>query len=357
MGIDKTANGYLITEQIINPKAVASKKATNQSPTVIYSIEGESIEGAINNLHIKTPRLIYQTHLRMVVFSEDIAKEGIKSILDYFMRSYEYRSDFYCVIAKGSPAKDVLSLLTPLESIPGVELFKLLELSAKETGLTNDIKLIGLINSITSEGTSPALNAVEIIRENINSVSTDAFKQSGSYDRLIYNGLGVLNSDKLVGWMTQEEGKGYNYIKNKIKASVEAVQCGKESEAVCNILSARSKVNADVNEGKPSVDISITLNYIVSSTRGNIDLTKINQALENKIKKLCKTSLEKAQKELQTDIFGFGDAVHRRDAGYWKSVKDKWSQEYVKMPVNISVKAEIKGIGEITKSLFTEEKG
>ena len=40
IGIDKTEDGYLLTQQIINPKAIASKKATNEAPVIIYSETG-----------------------------------------------------------------------------------------------------------------------------------------------------------------------------------------------------------------------------------------------------------------------------------------------------------------------------
>lgn len=363
LGIDKTENGYLITEQIINPVAVASQKAINESPVVVYSVEGESIDGAINYLLLKASRLIYNTHLRMVVFGEAVAKDGIKSILDFFMRSYEYRTDFSFVVARNSTAKDIISILTPLESIPAIEMYNMLKLSSKEVGTTNDVKLVELINSIASEGMSPALTGIEIVKERSGADNTDVFKQSGNYDKLHFGGLCAFNGDKFAGWLTEEDSKGYMYINNKVKASLEVVQCGDDSEVICNILSAKSKVKAEVKDGRPSVSISISAKYAISATRGSIDITKnessqiINKALEDKIKKICETSLERAQKELQTDIFGFGGAVHRKNSSYWKSVKDGWSRVYADMPVNISVKAKLISIGELTQSLFAKEKG
>ncbi len=116
-----------------------------------------------------------------------------------------------------------------------------------------------------------------------------------------------------------------------------------------------------MREGRPSAEVSISVKYAVSATKGGFDITKpenepvLNRALEDKIKLICEAALERAQKQLQTDIFGFGEAVHRKDPAYWKKVKDKWSLEYAGMPVDVSVKAELKSIGEITKSLFAKK--
>jgi spore germination protein KC len=76
MGLDKTADGYLLTEQIINPKAVAAKNPTDSAPVTLYTSQSSNIEVAINNLLLKSSRLIYNTHLRLVVLGEELAREG-----------------------------------------------------------------------------------------------------------------------------------------------------------------------------------------------------------------------------------------------------------------------------------------
>src|SRR5690554_2309930 len=99
IGIDKTENGYLVTEQVLNPRAIASKKATAESPVVIYTAEGNDLAEIIRRSTTQSSRVLYNADLRMVVFGEDVAKDGIQNILDYFLRNYEYRTDFYFVIA------------------------------------------------------------------------------------------------------------------------------------------------------------------------------------------------------------------------------------------------------------------
>ncbi len=363
LGIDKTADGYLVTEQVINPKAVASTKAMNQAPVVVYDGAGESIDGAINYLLLKASRLIYNTHLRMVVFGEDVAREGIGEFFNYFMRSYEYRTDFFCAVAKGSSAKDILCTLTPLESIPAVELFTMLKRSSEEIGVTRAMKVIDLVNSLSSEGVNPVLTGVEISREGEKSNDIDVLKLSENFEKLKFCGLAAFKGDRLAGWLTEEESKGYGYIAGKIKGSLEIVRCGEKSEINCNILSSKAKIKADTAGGKPSVAVEIAVKYAVSGTKGGFDITekqnikRMNRALENKIKRICAAALSKAQGKLQTDIFGFGEAVHRKDPSYWNAVKDDWEGVYRSMPVRVGVKAELVSIGEITKPVYSSKKG
>ncbi len=70
-------------------------------------------------------------HIRMVVFSEETARDGIQSIVDYLTRNGEYRTDFYFVIAKGASAKEVLSVLSASGSISGIEMYEKLSSAVK----------------------------------------------------------------------------------------------------------------------------------------------------------------------------------------------------------------------------------
>jgi spore germination protein KC len=239
----------------------------------------------------------------------------------------------------------------------------MLKRSADEIGVTTDMKVIDLINSLASEGVDPALTGVEINREGKKANNTDVLKQSGDFDKLKFGGLAAFDGDRLAGWLSEEESKGYGYITEKIKGSLEIVRCDEKSEVNCNILSCKAKARADTAGGKPSIAVEISVKYAVSGTRGAFDVTEksniesMNKALENKIKRICAKALSKAQGKLQTDIFGFGEAVHRTDPSLWKAVKDNWSAVYSSMPVKVEVKAELVSIGEITKPVYSRKKG
>ena len=50
----------------------------------------------------------YTGHLVVTVISENIAKEGLESILDYLARDTESRNFFYILLSKNSKAKEIL---------------------------------------------------------------------------------------------------------------------------------------------------------------------------------------------------------------------------------------------------------
>ena len=362
IGIDKTENGYLVTEQVLNPRVMASKKATAESPVVIYTAEGNDLAEIVRRFTTQSSRILYNADLRMVVFGEDVAKDGIQNILDYFLRNYEYRTDFYFVIAKNSTANEVLGTLTPIELVPGFSMYISLKMSEEKWAAMKSIRIIELVNSIIADGDNPVLTGIEISQDEISPKSTDILKQSGKYKKLKYTGLGAFNKDKLVGWVDEDESKGYNYITDNVKNTSEHADYDSKVKITYEIINAKSRTKVYFLENKPAIEVKIKTKCNIVIVEGEFDVSAeenkqvLNELLASKVKLLCEKALNKAQKELKTDIFGFGEAIHRKYPKAWEKLKDDWNDKFTDLPVNITVEAETKQLGQITKPLFMKEK-
>lgn len=362
IGIDKTENGYLVTEQVLNPRAIASKKATAESPVVIYTAEGNDLAEIVRRFTTQSSRILYNADLRMVVFGEDVAKDGIQNILDYFLRNYEYRTDFYFVIAKNSTANEVLGILTPIESVPGFSMYISLKMSEEKWAAMKSIRIIELVNSIIADGDNPVLTGIEISQDEISPKSTDILKQSGEYKKLKYTGLGAFNKDKIVGWLDEDESKGYNYITDNVKNTIEYADYDSKVKITYEIINAKSRTKVYFLENKPAIEVKIKTKCNIVIVEGEFDVSAeenkqiLNKLLASKVKLLCEKALNKAQKELKTDIFGFGEAIHRKYPKTWEKLKDDWNDKFTDLPVNITVEAETNQLGQIKKPLFMKEK-
>ena len=360
LGIDKSEEGYLISEQVINPRAIASTCSTQESPVTVFSAEGKNIQETIMRLMTLTSRKIYSSHLRMVILGEDIAKEGITDIIDYLLRFHEYRTDFYFAVAKGVSAKEILSILTPTESIPGVAMFIRLKTSYEEWAPTKAMRIVELANNLMADGINPVMNGIEIVEDSVKTDSTDVLKKSGEYEKLMYTELGVFSGDKLVGWLDEDQAKGYNYICGTVKhTSAFLDENGVELSA--DVLKAQSKIKATIENNQPKIDVAIKLKQIIVGVEGELDVSKeenletINKLAEDKVKNICEMVLQKAQKNLKTDIFGFGERVHDKDPAYWKTVKDNWNDVFAEIAVTFNVTVETIATGDLTKPMSIKD--
>ncbi|OPZ89437.1 MAG: hypothetical protein BWY74_02731 [Firmicutes bacterium ADurb.Bin419] len=93
---------------------------------------------------------------------------------------------------------------------------------------------------------------------------------------------------------------------------------------------------------------------------GDLDLTeenvieKLNDKIEEKLTILCNNAVKRVKEDFGTDIFGFGEYIHRAYPKLWKDIKDDWNSEFTKLPVNINVKVKINNLGLGTKSIFSK---
>lgn len=356
IGIDKSENGFLISEQIINPKAVASKRATDESPVVLYTGEGENIQEVIARMSMISSRKIYHAHLRMVIISEEVARDGIYDIVDFFLRNREFHTDFYFAIAKGITARELMDTLTPVEAIPGVDMFNKLTLSHKLWAPTKATRIPELANNLAAEGIAPAINAVELAGGGSEPISTEVLNQSSGYDKIKFTDIGAFQADKLVGWLNESEAKGYNYIIGNVKRTFGFSTDEGGNEVTAEVIKATSRIRASVINNQPQIEVEIKIRYVINQIKGDLDVTKIenleaiNRISESKIMDNCNKSVQKAQ-ELKTDIFGFGERFHAKDPAYWKTVKDNWNEVFTTLPVHINVKAELVTTGDLTKTI------
>ncbi|HPD01015.1 MAG TPA: Ger(x)C family spore germination protein, partial [Acetivibrio sp.] len=292
IGIDKTENGYLVTKQILNPSTIASDREMTESPIVVYSVEVSSMAEVNGRLMMKLSRKINNTHLRLVVFGEDVAKEGIENILDYFARNHEFRTDYYFAVARNATAKEILGILTPIEMVPGVDMYNSLKMSEDEWASIKSIRVIELVNSIMAEGKNPVLTGIKIDRKNkINANSTEILKLTDEYNLLELSNMCAFNKDKLVGWLDEDESKGYNYITGNVKRTAENAY-NDQVKISSMIMHVKSNTRVNLSENEPFIEVKIKIEQNIRSIEGNFDISSkenkqvLNEMFESKVKSL-----------------------------------------------------------------------
>lgn len=364
LGIDKTGDQFTVSAQVVDPGQVAMKAAGSGTrvPITVYKETGPSILEALRKMTTIAPRRIYLSHLRMLVIGEEMARSGISEALDFLSRGHETRTDFFIAIAKDGRAIDIMNVLTPLEKIPANNLFLSLETSAKFWAPTHGIFLDELVNGLAEEGKSPAVTGIRIkgdkekgdVIQNIQSIVPPA--------ELEYAGLAAFRKDKLIGWLTEDESKGFNYIQGFVKESAGHLECPNGGRIVTDVIRTTTKVKGKVIDGKPAIDILLYAEGDIAEVACGIDLqnpesiTKLSKQINENFKRLINKTLNKAQNGLKTDFIGFGNIFRKSHPKEWKEWKQDWQELFVTLPVDIHVDYRIRRIGTITNSLMEEMK-
>ncbi|WP_338450069.1 Ger(x)C family spore germination protein [Niallia oryzisoli] len=355
MGIDKVDEQYLITVQIVNPAEIASNKGAGRStPVIVFQEKGDTIFETLRKMTTNAPRKVYLAHLRMVIFGEELAKEGIRKTLDFFSRDHEFRPDFNIVVAKDSRAEDILKVLTSLEAIPANKLYNTLKTSEKVWAPSMSVTFDTLDSKLSSEGANPILTSVFKTSDKQSGGAKQNIENTDPPVRLKYNGLAVFKDEKLIGWLSEDESKGVNYALGEVKNTIVTFSCPQEGKVSLEVLRTKADLNTSMINGGPMGSIKLNVEANVADVEcAGLDLNKVStiydleKRAEKDIKGLVISSIEAAQKKYQTDIFGFGDTLHRSDPESWKKLKKDWNQRFANIPVTVDVQMKIHHTGTI----------
>ncbi|NOU91871.1 Ger(x)C family spore germination protein [Paenibacillus sp. LMG 31456] len=355
MGIDKSEGKYKITVQTVNPGQVASKKGSisTASPVVTYEEIGTTIPEALSRMTVKAPRHLYFAHLRMVIIGEKAAKEGISKQLDFLSRNMEMRTDFYFVIARKTDASEVLKMNSPMDPIPANNIYTKLDNSDKLWSATGSMTLNHLLQDLETEGKSPSITGIEIVGDR----SIGGKTTNGQYIEppvvLQYAGMAAFKADRMVGWLDENDTKVLNYVQNSVYQTTGYIPCPKgEGNITMQVIRSDTVIKASIHNGHPEFDVHIRIEQDISDAECRIDLSKativpeLKKLTDNKLVTLIEGSIKKVQKNLGTDIYGFGDALHHQYPKVWHQIKD-WNNVFTTVKVRVHVNSILRRMGTI----------
>lgn len=364
MGLDKKGDDIVVSLQIVNPTEIALKNAGQGAgtPVTTYQGRGATVLETLRRVTAVVPRKIYLSHLRVLVISEELAHEGVNQVLDVISRNYQLRTDFYLVVSKGAEANQVLKILTPIERIPANKLYSTLEFSQKEWAPTAKVRLDELISNLKLEGKEPVLTGIRIVGNEAVGQTRINVQRAEPPTKLVYSGLAVFKQDKLVGWLNESESKGYSYITDDVDKTVGTLDCPDETGQIAvQVIRSKTKMKGEIDNGQPRIHLNLIMEQDIGEVRcRQLELTKPDtlKQLESqgadRARDIINQSVRKA-KAYRSDIFGFGEAIHRADPAGWNKLKKDWEQQFRNLPVDVQVKVNIRRLGTVIDSYIQKK--
>ncbi len=365
LGVDRTEEGEIeITVHIAKPFAVARGTEGGVSTEKGFwtvSSTGSTAFEAMRNLLLQSPRRPFYAHNRFILIGEEYARAGVKDILDLFARNGETRRLARVEVIKGSTAKDFMQQVEfELERLPseGEEGIS----RSVEVGLSSqpvECTLNSFLQWLETEGMEPIAVRLELIPKkpdapiNVGELLREQVRASSKH-----GGAAVFKGDKLVGWLDETEMRGVNWVTGKVKSGILVIDQPNEKGKLVSleILRAKSKFQPEVKNAQVSVTVKIEAEASLGEIQGTLDPMKYPQAwtemesqMAEAIKREVMAAISKA-KELNSDIFGFGAALNRKQPKEWASLKDRWDLEFQRIDVKLEVEAKLRRMGLVTRS-------
>ncbi|WP_010194987.1 Ger(x)C family spore germination protein [Bacillus sp. m3-13] len=312
-----------------------TKKQEDKPYTNVEQTGASLIETAREIIQLRKNTVNGQ-HQRLIIISREVAENrSIREILDFFIREPEARMSMLVMITDGL-AKDILDYMET-DDIPSMHIYDITENFDKSNKLL-ERKSLAKINALMEAQAS-------FILQNV--VQTDG--------ELKLSGAAVIKGStlKLIGFLTEEELKGINWITAQTNGAIVKVEEeGSDKPIIYEQELLKSKITPTIEDDKLSFQVKVKSEGLIIEVATNTESfseektrRKLEEQIAEEIKKEIQTTLERIQKDLQVDVIGFHDYVRIKYPEFWKEHQSDWDTIFSQAPIDYEVQITITDFG------------
>ena len=411
LGIDGGEKAKLkVTAQFSKATAFDSGGGSSDSSGQIVMVSGEadSIFSGINLINSYIGKELNLAHCNVVVFSEELAKNGIGTQIYSLINTEEVRPSTTIDVSKCT-AYDYLDNVKPNIEKLTVQYFDTFSITSRLTGyfsnltigefynnLSSEIKactaILGGLNATARQENSEDSSSKSNSSESESSSSSNSEESGSSSDSSTQNdvskpepndvitnpedltagsssiegnrgsenmGLAVFNGDKLCGELTAMEAISHLLIKNKVDSCIVSINnpFNESSKAELQLYPTRnSKVSVDIKDDVPHISINLKIDADILTLDENIDygqkdiLETFSDATTKYLEQEISDYLNKVSKEYSTDIDNFGNKAlaYFETSSEWKDYN--WSEKFKNAVFDVNVDVTVISSLLITKT-------
>lgn len=355
--VDKIGNEFHLLVQVANPKNQNDASSANQPQFVTYEAKGNTIQEAFRNIVKESSRKIYGMHVQLLIITENIAKEDLSSMLDFFFRNVEIRKEFYVIVDTTKTDDKLLKVLTPVTNLSSKSIMDTLETNNKFLGISNLVTFNDLMDIYLDDNKELVLPTIYMEGNYEKGKNEEILKETDTETKIFLGNMAVFKAEKLLGYLTKEESITVNLIKNEINDTLITYECAKNKYTTSEITLDKTDIKIDLE--KLSVTINIKGTGTIAEYDCNGDLTKektinkINDKLNKYIEKTVKESIISINTNYNSDIYNFKDMIYKQDPKYYNKIKNNYYEEvFNKLNYSIKSEIELQGKGNIVGGTY-----
>ena len=323
LGIDSSDSKEIkVTFQFVTPPS--SNEGSSQETQIFEdTVDTNSIPNAINIMNSYLARKIDLSHCRNIVFSEEIAKNGISNFIYTLMNDDQVRPTSNIIVSTCSANEYIKNSIPSLETSI-TRYYDIFPSSGKYTGYVSDATIGNFYNALVCNACEPytILGGVtsSTQTDSQSTVPDDSNIKSGASPisglRSTENiGVGVFKHDKLVGELDAIETVCFHILKNNLSSFLVSIPDYNNSNSKIDlILSPKNTVDFDIKiiNGSPFIKINCEFTAKVFSIDENTNY--LNKENLNSVSYSCNSYMEnvllkylyKTSVEFRSDINGIG---------------------------------------------------
>ncbi|MCE5285439.1 MAG: Ger(x)C family spore germination protein [Pelosinus sp.] len=381
VGFDKAQEpGKLeVSFQIALPRTGSSGEGGGGEPkknAVVVSIKAATLAEAYNLLGSAIAYTPTLSHTKMLVFGEELARDGVQDIMGPAMRFRQYRGSMHVAVVRGTAAEFFKSN-QPIFDITLSKYYEVMMESFSESSYYLDTSLhtfymrlktfngqayatLLAVNPTTGKGV-PADSTVPGGKAETY-IAGDMPRQGGN--KAEFMGTAMFRGDKMVGILDNDETRMLSMLLgtfNKGFLSVVDPLDPKRSVNVFLSLQQHPSIKTRIEDGLPYIRIQINLEGEISAIPSGIHYEKGEylSLLEEQVSQVITERMEKMLQHTQavgSDVVGFGSYFRPHFLTGPEFKNYNWINRYSEAIIQVNVKTDLRRYGLMLKSSAIQEK-
>ena len=350
IGLDKAGDGFQLTMEVLKPQGSGGSGTAEQVASYVQT-NGLTLANLGRNATLKFDRKIFYPHARLCVLGEAVARAGLITHADFFLRDHEPRLTIPIYIAQAGAAAEVMGVAAGISDTSSEYLLDLWREQEIATERALILPMLDFLKTYGGQGKNPVVGVVRKVKK-------QKMMPEDKESELTVEGAAVFKKDKLIGFLDGNETRGYNWVVGKWAnwLIVSPLPDG-QGRAVMEVLKAKSEKDVEISGGTVKIKAKIAVRGRVGEVTGSaVDLKKsavinlLEAATAQAIKAEVEHTLTKVQREYRSDIWGFGQIVHRKYPREWNNMKDNWDEIFAGAEMTVDTEVTLAQTGKSNHS-------
>ncbi len=356
VGIDKGKSFPVkATFVFADPSGGSENKPSSPKPDIL-SVEAPTVFSAIRKIDSIKSKTINMSHVKVVVFSDSVAKEGIKEFLSGFASSRDFRPNTYVCVSQGD-ADEYLKAVKPAQET-FIEKYYDNIMRKVAHDKVNEAYLYYLYFNVMEDFSGSLVPLVGINPNKMDNPShavlpdSDDFSYEAKAGEILRDGenptevLGcaVFSNDKMIDTLGSFKTDVTRIISGEYYPRNYSISYPdkKSFVTVRLIQQKRPVIKGNIKNGVAyiNVEVPLSIEYVDAE---QIENNKEKSAqfrvfLEEKLNSEAKRLITDAQTKYKSDILSLGESLKHEfyDVASWK--KFDWKKHFPNAQINVSFK-------------------
>lgn len=326
MGISKDGDLYNLDIQLLNVLD-SEKSGLNKSPITVISGQGETIFEAARSMNKKTSKVFFLADVDYVFLDQSVLNDGLDEIMDFLIRDTRLSLNFLVVTSTENKSLDILSSISHFDTNSANNLYDAIMNSETRYGGINSLHVRELINNYYAKGKYTIFPNV-YIKDTSKSSENDSLEDSKSESYVEVKNM-VFFKDKEAIELTDEETKGVNFLRNKIKNATLTIECDGGYFTI-ETLESKMKLKSKLNIDQLNVKGSVGAEIVYYGCKDNLDNVGVLKSISKKAEKEIESYITKAfnkSKKYNYDFLGLGNYIYKNNYKYFDFENKDWNKD------------------------------